>query len=197
MKDLYISNDIEADGPIPGEYSMLSLGAVAIDETEKIWGEFYKKLKRLPNSIQHPDTMKWWESNSDAYTEATSNPEAPKKVLSDYVSWLKEMKEKARAEEIVFLGWPIAYDYMFVYWYLVKFIKEFREMPVFKIPFSMNGVDFTSYAMGKLGLTYTDALVKNMPQDWFKEFAKKEHKAVDDARRQGKIFIKMINDKLK
>ncbi len=29
--DLYISVDIEADGPIPGEYSMLSLGAYAVN----------------------------------------------------------------------------------------------------------------------------------------------------------------------
>ena len=194
MKDLYISTDIEADGPIPGEYSMLSLGAVAIDSTGKIWGEFYRKLKRLPKAKQHPETMKWWKNNISSYKEATSNQENPKKVMQDYVTWLKEIKEKTKAEELVFYSSPLCYDYMFVYWYMVKFVNSFKSEQIFKIPFAYNGVDFTSYAMGKKNLTYTDALTKNLPQSWFENLEKNSHKSIDDARRQGLILVNMLKD---
>ena len=37
INDIYVSVDIEADGPIPGDFSMLSLGAVAFnDDGEEI-----------------------------------------------------------------------------------------------------------------------------------------------------------------
>ena len=32
MKEVFFSFDIEADGPYPGDYSMLSLGCVAFDK---------------------------------------------------------------------------------------------------------------------------------------------------------------------
>jgi len=40
----YISVDIEADGPIPGDYSMISFGAVIVNEN--LDKSFYGKLKR-------------------------------------------------------------------------------------------------------------------------------------------------------
>jgi len=41
MNELFISVDIETDGPIPGEYSMLSFGACLVDNpSEKIYIEF-------------------------------------------------------------------------------------------------------------------------------------------------------------
>jgi hypothetical protein len=33
MQEIYISTDIEADGPIPGPHSMLSIGAAASDDS--------------------------------------------------------------------------------------------------------------------------------------------------------------------
>ena len=42
---VYIVCDIEADGPIPGPYSMISLGAVAIDKLGTKYGEFEINLE--------------------------------------------------------------------------------------------------------------------------------------------------------
>ena len=36
MPDTYISVDIEASGPVPGEYSMLSLGACVVGATDRL-----------------------------------------------------------------------------------------------------------------------------------------------------------------
>ena len=56
---LYLSVDIEADGPIPGPYSMLSIGAVAITIDGKIVGTFSANLAPLPQASQHPETMQF------------------------------------------------------------------------------------------------------------------------------------------
>ena len=50
-----VSVDTEADGPIPGDYSMISFGAVIVDE--KLNKTFYGKLKPisekwLPRSLK-------------------------------------------------------------------------------------------------------------------------------------------------
>ena len=34
VKEVYISVDIEAAGPVPGEYSMLSIGATVVGDLE-------------------------------------------------------------------------------------------------------------------------------------------------------------------
>src|SRR3989344_2143254 len=123
MSEIYISTDIESDGPIPGEYSMLSFGSIALNEEGNILEKFYRKLKPLENAKQHPKTMEFWNKNPEAYKEAAKNAEDPKKVMFDYLQWLKHLKEKTN-KELVFVAYPATYDFMFVYWYLIKFTGE-------------------------------------------------------------------------
>ncbi|MGB9124481.1 MAG: 3'-5' exonuclease, partial [Nitrosotalea sp.] len=46
--EVYISVDIEASGPIPGEYSMLSLGACVVYDTSQT---FYKEFKPITDNF--------------------------------------------------------------------------------------------------------------------------------------------------
>ena len=50
----YVVCDIEADGPIPGPHSMLSLGAVAINKDGNQLGEFEINFSPLKNAKPHP-----------------------------------------------------------------------------------------------------------------------------------------------
>ena len=61
--------------------------------------------------------------------------------MPEYVAWLK-----ARAGQPVFVAYPAAYDFMFVYWYLIRFAGE--------SPFSHSALDIRSYAMAMLGNEY-------------------------------------------
>ncbi|MGZ8559156.1 MAG: hypothetical protein ACXWWC_12515 [Chitinophagaceae bacterium] len=45
----YIMVDIESDGPIPGDYSMISFGAVLVDEL--LDKTFYGKLKPISDKF--------------------------------------------------------------------------------------------------------------------------------------------------
>ena len=42
--EAYVSVDIEASGPIPGDYSLLAIGACLVDEPDQT---FYRELKPM------------------------------------------------------------------------------------------------------------------------------------------------------
>ena len=78
----YIMVDIESDGPIPGDYSMISFGAVLVDE--KLDRTFYGKLK--PISEQWiPEAL---NVSGHTRTECLAFDE-PKKVMEDFKAWIK------------------------------------------------------------------------------------------------------------
>jgi hypothetical protein len=56
MKEIYISTDIEADGPIPCPHSMLSIGSAAYTTHKVLVSTFSANLETLPtrNRIQRP-----------------------------------------------------------------------------------------------------------------------------------------------
>src|SRR5205809_5153220 len=60
MVEIYVSTDIEADGPIPGPHSMLSFASAAYLADKTLIGTFSANLETLPGAAGHPETMKWW-----------------------------------------------------------------------------------------------------------------------------------------
>jgi hypothetical protein len=62
MVEVYISTDIESDGPIPGPYSMLSFASAAFSADNTLISTFSANLQTLPGAGEHPKTMDWWKS---------------------------------------------------------------------------------------------------------------------------------------
>ncbi len=60
MQEIYISTDIEADGPIPGQNSMLSFGSAAYTKEKNLISTFEVNLECLEGASVDPDTKKWW-----------------------------------------------------------------------------------------------------------------------------------------
>ena len=67
MAEIYVSTDIEADGPIPGPHSMLSFASVALTLEKQVVGTFSANLELLPGAEGHPDTMAWWKKHPEAW----------------------------------------------------------------------------------------------------------------------------------
>ncbi len=102
-------------------------------------------------------------------------------VMPEYVAWLK-----ARPGPPVFVAYPAAYDFMFVYWYLIRFAGE--------SPFGHAAPDVRSYAMAVLGTEYAAAGKKQMPPHWFDPLPH-THVALDDAKGQGALFCNILADR--
>ena len=180
--EIYVSVDIEADGPIPGAHSMLSLGAVAFDAQGGEVGQFSVNLETLPGAEPHPDTAAWWERFPEAWATCRKDPRPPAEAMAAFTDWLEALPGTP-----IFVGWPATWDFMWVYWYLIRFTGG--------RPFSEHGIDMRSYAMGMRGKDFRHAGKNYLPRRWFPEQAH-THVAVEDAREQGELFINMMRENL-
>ena len=178
MDEVYVSTDVEADGPIPGQNSMLSFGAAAYLSDKTLIGTFTANLELLPGAVGDPKTMNWWKTQPQAWEACRQYLKSHEKALSEYLTWLKGLPGKP-----VFVGYPASYDFMFVYWYLMKFAGE--------SPFSHSALDIKTYAMAMLKKGYRDSTKKNMPKEWFDKLPH-THCALDDAIEQGALFCNML-----
>lgn len=89
--EVYVSTDVETDGPIPGPYSMLSVGSAAYLPDETLLATFSATLDTLPGAVGHPDTMAWWATQPDAWAAARTDTRAPEQVMVEYANWLDEL----------------------------------------------------------------------------------------------------------
>ncbi len=182
MSEIYVSTDVEADGPIPGPHSMLSFASAAYLPDKTLLTTFSANLATLPGATSDPGTQRWWESQPEAWAAARADLQAPAVALKNYLAWLKALPGQP-----VFVAYPAAYDFMFVYWYLIRFTGE--------SPFSHSALDIKTYAMALLKKGYRSSTKNQMPKRWFDK-SPHTHRALDDALEQGLLFCNMLSENL-
>lgn len=183
MIEVYVSTDIESDGPIPGPNSMLSFGSAAFTVEKGLFNTFAINLEELPGAKADPLTMsEFWDKQPEAWAACRRNPMEPKLAMTKYVKWLNALPGKP-----VFVGYPAGYDFLFVYWYIRYFGLE--------SPFSFSALDIKTYVMATLKTRYRESTKRNMPRRWFPA-AKHTHVALDDATEQGELFMNILRERL-
>lgn len=180
MREIYISTDVETDGPIPGPNSMLSFGSAAYTADKTLLSTFSSNLETLPDATAHPKTAEWWAGQPEAWAACRTNLEAPEVAMRRYVAWIKSLDGKP-----VFVAYPAGFDFLFVYWYLMRFVGE--------SPFSHSALDVKTFAMALLRKNYRDSTKRNMPRHWFDRLPH-THVALDDAIKQGALFCNMLKE---
>src|SRR3954464_1443102 len=103
-KEIYVSTDVETNGPIPGVYSMLSFGSAAYTADKRLLANFEANLETLPDAAENGDTMRWWATQPEAWAECRRDPQDPEKTMKAYVAWLKALPGKP-----VFVGYPAGF----------------------------------------------------------------------------------------
>jgi hypothetical protein len=184
MEEIYVSTDVETDGPIPGPHSMLSLGSAAFRADKTLVGTFSVNLETLPEASAHPDSQAWWHRHPEAWERARRDPQPPELALRRYLAWVRDLPGVP-----VFVAYPAGFDFTFVYWYLMRFTGE--------SPFSFSAVDIKTYAMALLGTPYRASVKRNMPKRWFDADLPHRHQALDDALEQGALFLNMLEENLR
>ena len=178
--EIYISTDIETDGPIPGPHSMLSLGSAAYLADKTLVATFKANLETLPGATGDAETMKWWQTQRDAWQACRENLQAPESAMTAYLEWIKSLPGKP-----VFVAYPAGFDFTFVYWYLIRFAGE--------SPFSHSALDMKTLAMALMKTDYRDSTKRRMPRHWFDPLPH-THRALDDAIEQGALFCNMMGE---
>lgn len=182
MQEIYVSTDVETDGPIPGINSMLSFGSAAYIADKTLLGTFSVNLDTLPEATSDPGTMAWWLTQPKAWQACRENTQSPEQAMKDYVVWLKALPGRP-----IFVGYPAGFDFTYIYWYLLRFAGE--------SPFSYSALDIKTYAMAMLKKEYRRSTKRNMPKHWFDPMPH-THIALDDAIEQGALFCNMLAENL-
>lgn len=176
--EIYVSTDVETDGPIPGPHSMLSFGSAAFTADGQLLGTYAANLRTLPGAYGHPHTMAWWKTQPEAWDACRRDTRESADVFPEYVRWVQALPGQP-----VFVAYPAGFDFLFMYWYMIRFAGE--------SPFSFSALDMKTLAMAVLGCGYRDATKRNMPKSWFSD-RPHNHLALDDAIGQGELFCRML-----
>ena len=171
MAEIYVSTDVETDGPIPGPHSMLSFASAAFQADKRLLSTFTANLEPLPGASGHPRTMEWWKGQPEAWEACRTDTRPPNVAMKEYCAWLEGLPGRP-----VFVAYPAGFDFTFIYWYIIRFVG--------KSPFSHSSLDIKTYAMAMLKKEYTASVKRSMPRRWFSE-RPHTHVALDDAVGQG------------
>lgn len=171
-EELYISVDVEASGPIPGQYSLLSLGAVVVEDPQR---NFYIEFKPIspnfdPNAIaaSHLSLEHLLVSGAD-----------PVEAMGSFTRWV-EAQALHRAP--VFVGFNAAFDWSFVNWYFHTYTG--------RNPFGFAPLDIKALYMGAFGGTWADTRSSRLKLKLRPQPA--THNALDDATWQAEIFEQIL-----
>lgn len=173
LEEAYISVDIETAGPVPGEYSMLSLGACLVDNPTE---QFYIELKPINDSFI-PEALK---VSGLTFEQLTATGIAPAEAMGSFQNWVQRVADNQRA---VFVGFNASFDWAFVNWYFHVFLG--------KNPFGIGALDIKSYYMGLSGCLWQETASSQLPSS-FQPSHHQSHNALDDAIAQAEIFKKLL-----
>ncbi|MFJ9629868.1 3'-5' exoribonuclease domain-containing protein [Streptomyces sp. NPDC101175] len=182
---LYLSVDIEADGPIPGPYSMLSFGAAVAGtqdadgftpaDAEKL--TFYRELRPISAEFV-PEALAVSGLDRERLGREGAEPAA---ALGEFTDWVRDVSVGAQP---VMCGYPASYDWMFLYWYLIRFTGA--------SPFGHSGcLDMKTLYAAKARLPLRAVAKGTMPRELLSR-RRHTHHALDDAIEQAELFANLM-----
>lgn len=107
----YIMVDVEADGPIPGDYSMVCFGAIVVEPS--LTKTFYGQTK--------PISEKWIPEAlaiSGFSREDTLAFEDPQTVMQNFADWIAEHSQ----DRPLFISDNNGFDWGYINWYFHHFL---------------------------------------------------------------------------
>ena len=186
--DLYFSCDVEADGPVPGPYSMLSFGfsvAGGFDGSvftprDPLEHTFYVELKPISASFV-PEALA--VSGLDRDVLLAEGVE-PAEAMTAAARWVRERAARARAFP-VFAAYPLGFDWMWMYWYFVQFAEGGS-------PFGHSrALDMKTLYAARAGALVRDSVKGKMPRRLLPD-RRHTHHALDDAVEQAELLQNLM-----
>lgn len=186
---LYISIDVESDGPCPGIHNLLSFGAAAFLKGKPLV-TFERNIALLPDCKPSHKTMReFWQRDAKhqaLYDLTRVNTVDPEDFCRDLIAWARNLSEET-GYKAVFVAAPATFDYKWLDYYLHRFIGD--------NPFGFAScVDIKSYLFGRMDRQFAEVTKRNYKKSWFPKGHKHTHVAVEDAIEQGHIFVNAMRD---
>lgn len=169
----YISVDVEASGPNPGCYSLLSIGACTVTKPRR---SFYVELKPVSEEF----TAEAMQINGLSLAELAVRGLPPIEAMASFEKWLQQLPGVTRP---VFVAFNAAFDWMFVSDYFHRYLG--------RNPFGYSPIDMKALYMGLHGVSWAESSLRKASQRYLYGQPLTHH-ALDDATVQADIFEKML-----
>ncbi|GLW26411.1 hypothetical protein Mame01_64530 [Microbispora amethystogenes] len=183
--ETYISVDIEADGPIPGPYSMVSFGMTVagrmigrrFERTDPETRTFYAELRPISDDFV-PEALA--VSGLDRGTLLREGRD-PAEAMTAAAVWVREV---CGADLPVLAAFPLSYDWMWMYWYFLRFTGE--------SPFGHSRcIDIKTLYAAKAAVPVAWATKRQMPRE-VRSSRRHTHNALDDAIEQAELLQNLM-----
>jgi DNA polymerase III epsilon subunit-like protein len=185
--DLFISADVETDGPVPGPFSMLSFGMSVVgayDGLRLLRTEpqsdttFYCELKPISERYE----LEALEINGLDRSRLLRDGMEPKEAMDAAADWVRKVSEGLRP---VLVAYPVAFDWSFLYWYFAVFSTR-------SSPFGHSScLDIRTLYQAIAGTVFDQSDKAAMPS-FLQVEQPHTHNALDDAIEQGALFAKLF-----
>lgn len=175
--EMFVSVDVETAGPIPGEYSLLSIGACVVNDPAKTFSCELKPINRNAD----PKAL---EVSGLSLDQLAKNGLEPAEAMQAFSQWLDTLVGKDGS--VVFVGLNAPFDWSFVNYYFHRFTGG--------NPFGFTALDIKALFMGATGCDWVDTRSSKMAQRLSPRL-KGDHQALHDAQYQAELFS-LIRTKL-
>ncbi|MFN3202952.1 MAG: 3'-5' exoribonuclease domain-containing protein [Bradymonadia bacterium] len=184
-KTVYFCVDLEASGPVPGIYNMVSVGAVEVR-----WdGERHQRGETV--YIEIVPEFDGFKAEAMAIHGLTvehlkANGVSAKEAMIQLDAWVKARLQPG--ERPLFVGHNAPFDWMFVSWYFAWAGME--------NPFGYNALDTKALTMGKHGLFWKQSNKEKILELYphlEPPAPEKVHDALADAEFQADILIALLD----
>jgi DNA polymerase III epsilon subunit-like protein len=170
----YICVDVETAGPIPGQYSMLSIGACTVNEPRQT---FYIELKPInENASEEALTI-----HRLSMVRLQERGVDPAEAMQRFEAWLIEQTPQGHAPILV--AFNAVFDWMFISYYFHHYLE--------RNPFGHSALDMKALYMGMAGVPWDKTSMRYISPRFLGE-RNLTHHALRDALDQAEIFQKML-----
>ena len=177
VDEAFISVDVEASGPTPSDYSLLSIGAcVAFDPAKN----FYVELQPATDAST-PEAMAVGGLDLERLGE---HGIPPAEAMRQFRDWVSQSTIGDRTP--VFVGLNAPFDWMFVADYFHRFLGQ--------NPFGHKALDIKALFMGATGSRWNDTKFRHIAEHYGMEQRALTHNALEDALAQAALFRSVIEE---
>lgn len=169
-KEIFVSVDVEASGPVPGKYSMLSIGACVIFEPSTYFSCY---LKPISDGFI-PEAM---EVTGLSLEQLHNDGLEPADAMMQLKSWVNSLV--SNGETVVFVGFNASFDWSFINYYFHTYLGE--------NPFGIAALDIKSMYFGTSQVSWRSTRSSEIAKI-VKPESSGDHDALHDARYQAELF---------
>ncbi|GLW07288.1 hypothetical protein Misp01_24180 [Microtetraspora sp. NBRC 13810] len=183
--ETYISVDVEADGPIPGPFSMVSLGMTVagrmqgrtFEPVDPDSSTFYVELRPISDDFV-PEAMAVSGLDRDLLVREGTDAAL---AMGQAARWIKKVCGKTQP---VLAAYPLSFDWMWIYWYFMRFTGA--------SPFGHSRcIDIKTLYAAKAGVPIAWSTKRQMPRHLTAQRPHTHH-ALDDAKEQAELFQNLM-----